>query len=71
VFVAREILDKFSHHVGVSILVIGVVFTTYVLLLLILTFRRDLGILPPEQEEGYRWENTTLIITSYKIMVFQ
>jgi len=58
VFVARKLLDKFSHHAGVSIMVIAVVFTIYVLVLLLLTSGRDPGILPrnahsPEPEEGY------------------
>lgn len=30
VFVARKLLDKFSHHAGVAIMVIAVVFTIYV-----------------------------------------
>lgn len=58
VLVARKLLDKFSHHAGVSIMVIAVVFTIYVLVLLLLTSGRDPGILPrnahpPEPEEGY------------------
>ncbi|KAH9328783.1 hypothetical protein KI387_000891 [Taxus chinensis] len=64
VFVARKFLDKFPHHAGESIMIIAVVFTVYVLILLLLTSGRDPGILPrnahpPELEEGYDVSNTT------------
>ncbi|GLJ45810.1 hypothetical protein SUGI_0963970 [Cryptomeria japonica] len=64
VFVARKLLDKFSDPAGVSIMVITVVFTLYILTLLILTSGRDPGILPrnahpPEPEEGYDFSSTT------------
>lgn len=56
VFVARKLLDKFSHHMGICIMVIAVVFTLYDLCLLLLTSGRDPGIIPrnlkpPEPEE--------------------
>ena len=31
VFVARKLMDDFSHHLGISIMVISVVFTFYVM----------------------------------------
>jgi hypothetical protein len=30
VFVARKLMDNFSHHLGISIMVVAVVFTVYV-----------------------------------------
>ncbi|CAA7400550.1 unnamed protein product [Spirodela intermedia] len=46
-FVARNLMDDFSHHSGISIMVIAVVFTIYDLGLLLLTSGRDPGIIPP------------------------
>ncbi|KAJ8760607.1 hypothetical protein K2173_015274 [Erythroxylum novogranatense] len=47
VFVARHLRHEFSpYNAGYSILVIAVVFTTYVLVLLFLTSARDPGIIP-------------------------
>ncbi|CAM8993228.1 hypothetical protein QQ045_008886 [Rhodiola kirilowii] len=57
VFVARKLMDDFYGHWGVSILVVIVVFTAYVLVLLLLTSGRDPGIIPrnahPPEPEGY------------------
>ncbi|CAK9175149.1 unnamed protein product [Ilex paraguariensis] len=57
VFVARKLMDDFSHHFGISIMVVAVVFTFYVLVLLLLTSGRDPGIIPrnahPPEPEGY------------------
>ncbi|CAA3024548.1 probable S-acyltransferase 7 [Olea europaea subsp. europaea] len=57
VFVARKLVDDFSHHWGISIMVIAVVFTFYDLILLLLTSGRDPGIIPrnahPPEPEGY------------------
>uniref|UniRef100_A0A1D1YEW1 S-acyltransferase n=1 Tax=Anthurium amnicola TaxID=1678845 RepID=A0A1D1YEW1_9ARAE len=57
VFVARKLMDDFSHHSGISIMVIAVVFTVYDLVLLLLTSGRDPGIIPrnthPPEPEGY------------------
>ncbi|CDP16720.1 unnamed protein product [Coffea canephora] len=57
VFVARKLMDDFSHQLGISIMVISVVFTFYVLVLLLLTSGRDPGIIPrnthPPEPEGY------------------
>lgn len=57
VFVARKLFDDFSDHWGVSILVTAVVFTLYVLILLLLTSGRDPGIIPrnahPPEPESY------------------
>ncbi|KAA8548265.1 hypothetical protein F0562_004474 [Nyssa sinensis] len=56
VFVARKLMDDFSHF-GISIMVVAVVFTFYVLVLLLLTSGRDPGIIPrnahPPEPEGY------------------
>uniref|UniRef100_A0A6N2MIF2 S-acyltransferase n=1 Tax=Salix viminalis TaxID=40686 RepID=A0A6N2MIF2_SALVM len=57
VFVARKLMDCFSHHLGISILVIGIVLTLLDLTLLLLTSARDPGIIPrnahPPEPEGY------------------
>ncbi|GFS34360.1 DHHC-type zinc finger family protein [Actinidia rufa] len=56
VFVARKLMDDFSHHLGISIMVVAVAFTSYVLVLLLLTSGRDPGIIPrnahPPEPEG-------------------
>ncbi|KAK8916677.1 putative S-acyltransferase [Platanthera zijinensis] len=56
VFVARKLMDKFSHHTGICIMVFAVAFTLYDLCLLLLTSGRDPGIIPrnskpPEPED--------------------
>ncbi|XP_024030902.1 probable protein S-acyltransferase 7 [Morus notabilis] len=57
IFVARKLMDDFGHHWGVLIMVVAVVFTLYVLVLLLLTSGRDPGIIPrnahPPEPEGY------------------
>lgn len=57
VFVARKLMDDFDHHLGISIMVVAVIFTLYVLVLLMLTSGRDPGIIPrnahPPEPEGY------------------
>ncbi|KAI3463135.1 hypothetical protein Pfo_019798 [Paulownia fortunei] len=57
VFVARELMDDFSNHWGISVMVIAIVFTFYDLILLLLTSGRDPGIIPrnahPPEPEGY------------------
>ncbi|GLT73352.1 hypothetical protein SLA2020_452180 [Shorea laevis] len=57
VFVARKLMDDFSHHLGISIMVVAVVFTVYVLVLLLLTSGRDPGIIPrnahPPEPESF------------------
>ncbi|GMP30018.1 hypothetical protein CsSME_00004870 [Camellia sinensis var. sinensis] len=57
IFVARKLMDDFSHHLGISIMVVAVVFTIYILVLLLLTSGRDPGIIPrnshPPEPEGY------------------
>ncbi|XP_015893980.2 probable protein S-acyltransferase 7 [Ziziphus jujuba] len=57
IFVARKLMDDFSHHWGISIMVAVVVFTIYDLVLLLLTSGRDPGIIPrnahPPEPEGY------------------
>ncbi|XP_076937733.1 putative protein S-acyltransferase 7 [Bidens hawaiensis] len=45
-FVARNLIDDFPHHLGVLILVVAVVFTFYVIILLLVTSGRDPGIIP-------------------------
>eukprot|EP00249_Psilotum_nudum_P017154 c26185_g1_i1 orf=570-1868(-) len=57
VFVARHLLHRFpNHNSGIAIMVVAVVFTIYVLILLLLTSGRDPGIIPrsphpPEPDE--------------------
>ncbi|KAK4272219.1 hypothetical protein QN277_020806 [Acacia crassicarpa] len=46
VFVARKLMDDFSDHWGITIEVVAVIFTVYVLGLLLLTSSRDPGIIP-------------------------
>ncbi|ONK72050.1 uncharacterized protein A4U43_C04F15170 [Asparagus officinalis] len=57
VFVARKLMDHFSHHLGISIMVVAVAFTIYDLALLLLTSGRDPGIIPrnahPPEPEGF------------------
>ncbi|KAJ6764269.1 S-ACYLTRANSFERASE [Salix koriyanagi] len=56
VFVARKLMDCFSHHLGISILVIGIFLTLLDLTLLLLTSARDPGIIPRNAhppEPGY------------------
>ncbi|KAF5748675.1 protein S-acyltransferase 7 [Tripterygium wilfordii] len=57
VFVARKLMDDFSHHLGISIIVVAALFTVYILILLLLTSGRDPGIIPrnahPPEPEGF------------------
>ncbi|XP_052183137.1 probable protein S-acyltransferase 7 isoform X2 [Diospyros lotus] len=57
VFVARKLLDDFSHHLGILIMVVVIVFTLFDLLLLLMTSGRDPGIIPrnahPPEPESY------------------
>jgi len=58
VFVAKNLLDKFPHHLGIFVMAIAIIFTVYDLFLLLLTSGRDPGIIPrnahpPEPEEDY------------------
>ncbi|OVA17428.1 zinc finger protein [Macleaya cordata] len=57
VFVARKLMDDFSHHLGILVMVVAVAFTLYDLALLLLTSGRDPGIIPrnahPPELEGY------------------
>lgn len=57
IFVARKLMDDFSDHLGISVMVVAVVFTIYVLFLLLLTSGRDPGIIPrnahPPEPEGF------------------
>ncbi|KAK9117628.1 hypothetical protein Sjap_016575 [Stephania japonica] len=57
IFVARKLMDDFSHHLGILIMVIAVAFTLYDLALLFLTSGRDPGIIPrnahPPELEGF------------------
>ncbi|KVI06160.1 probable protein S-acyltransferase 7 [Cynara cardunculus var. scolymus] len=46
VFVARKLLDEFAHHLGILVMVIAIVFTSYVIILLLMTSGRDPGIIP-------------------------
>ncbi|KAF7819376.1 putative protein S-acyltransferase 7 [Senna tora] len=57
VFVARKLMDDFSDNWGASIMAVAVIFTVYVLVLLLLTSGRDPGIIPrnehPPEPEGF------------------
>lgn len=57
-FVAKNLLDKFPHHLGIFIMAIAIIFTVYDLFVLLLTSGRDPGIIPrnthpPEGDEDY------------------
>ncbi|GMI68298.1 hypothetical protein like AT3G26935 [Hibiscus trionum] len=56
-FVATKLMDDFSHHLGISIMAVAIVFTFYDLVLLLLTSGRDPGIIPrnahPPEPEGF------------------
>ncbi|XP_026663573.2 probable protein S-acyltransferase 7 isoform X2 [Phoenix dactylifera] len=53
----RKLMDGFSHHLGISIMVVAVAFTLYDITLLLLTSGRDPGIIPrsahPPEPEDY------------------
>ncbi|OAY76678.1 putative protein S-acyltransferase 7 [Ananas comosus] len=56
VFVSQQLVDEFHHNLGNLIVVIAVIFTAYILSLLLLTSGRDPGIVPrnahpPEPED--------------------
>ncbi|XAR52035.1 Protein S-acyltransferase [Bertholletia excelsa] len=57
IFVAGRLMDDFSCNLGISVMVVAVVFTFFVLILLVLTSGRDPGIIPrnahPPEPEGY------------------
>ncbi|KAF3435285.1 hypothetical protein FNV43_RR22372 [Rhamnella rubrinervis] len=57
IFVARKLMDDYSHHWGISIMVAAALFTVYDLVLLLLTSGRDPGIIPrnahPPEPEGF------------------
>ncbi|KAJ1254246.1 hypothetical protein BS78_K098800 [Paspalum vaginatum] len=56
-FVARELMDDFSYGLGLSVMIVAVLFTAYDLSLLLLTSGRDPGIIPrnahPPELEGF------------------
>ncbi|KAL0549653.1 hypothetical protein IC582_014140 [Cucumis melo] len=57
VFVAKKLMDDFSGDWGISIMVVAVAFTVFILVLLLLTSGRDPGIIPrnahPPEPEPY------------------
>lgn len=46
VYVASKLLDEFDHHLGILVMAIAIVFTIYVVTLLLVTSGRDPGIIP-------------------------
>ncbi|KAL1301315.1 hypothetical protein HN51_045964 [Arachis hypogaea] len=58
-FVARKLLDDFSHHSGYSIMIIVIIHTIFVLTALLLTSGRDPGIVPrntrPPEPDVHDW----------------
>lgn len=56
-FVGRKLMNEYSDHHGISIMFVAVLFTCFVLVLLLLTSGRDPGIIPrnahPPEPEGY------------------
>ncbi|WOG99372.1 hypothetical protein DCAR_0518720 [Daucus carota subsp. sativus] len=56
-FIGRKLMDKYSDSFGIWVIVVAVVFTIYVLVLLLLTSGRDPGIIPrnahPPEPESY------------------
>ncbi|KAJ4973347.1 hypothetical protein NE237_006521 [Protea cynaroides] len=57
VYVARELMEDFSHLLGISVMVVAVALTLCILVLLLLTSGRDPGIIPrnahPPEPESY------------------
>ncbi|KAK1357976.1 S-acyltransferase [Heracleum sosnowskyi] len=60
-FIGRKLMDEYSDSFGIWIIVIAVLFTIYVLVLLLLTSGRDPGIIPrnahPPEPESYDESN--------------
>ncbi|WOG89240.1 hypothetical protein DCAR_0208477 [Daucus carota subsp. sativus] len=57
VFIARKLMDEYSKNIGISVMVVAVLFTIWVLVLLLLTAGTDPGIVPrnahPPLPEGF------------------
>nr|XP_043616436.1 probable protein S-acyltransferase 7 [Erigeron canadensis] len=46
VFVARKLLDELNNHLGILVMAVAIVYTVYVIMLLLVTSARDPGIIP-------------------------
>ncbi|XP_074574963.1 putative protein S-acyltransferase 7 isoform X2 [Curcuma longa] len=72
-FVARKLMDDFSHNLGISVMIVAVAFTLYDLCLLLITSGRDPGIIPrnarPPEPETYGGNNTMGGVQTPRILI--
>ncbi|GJZ92841.1 probable protein S-acyltransferase 7 [Tanacetum coccineum] len=68
-FVARKLIDDFPHHYGVLIMVVVIVFTGYVILLLLMTSGRDPVTFSFDQRGSWSMEMTVEVQILYLLHV--